>query len=698
MARNKAVFFNELDKLDNLSDGEDVADNFSQVMKTVRERRSSAVSTTRASASTLVTPGRVSRIESASPRPSLANIGTNETRLVKETPCEKLSDKQKDNLEMKRSWQSSNLGGDKERLTSKKRRASSFKTVPELQKIFKGLKFFFVPNDDVAPARRMRIQKTQEYGAIWARNWTTDITHVIVDKDIHFQDVLRVLKLDQFPPNVALVNQDYPSECLKFQSILSVTQTRFLVNGAPGATTDDTPALPDPAPEDSLPLKPPRRRGQRSPTPTPEEDSQRQARVAQAVAETSEKQLEGETSHHSRPGTAPDILDELMEKVKAAGDLPLEESDDEEAILETSLDSDSELRKSDQKIPEWQKSFACMQKHDGNSDDSNPNARTIEILQQMSDYYSRTADHWRTIAYRKAINALRKQQTRISTKAQALAIAGIGERLADKIEEIVCTDRLRRLENTSLTSEDKALQLFLGVYGAGFTQASRWIAMGYRTLEDLRTKADLSRNQRIGVERYDDFQQRIPRAEVEAHGNIVREAVQRADADMEVILAGSYRRGAADSGDIDVLITKPGATMECIRSIMMNTVVPRLFDQGFLKVSLATSSRNDGSKWHGASALPGSDVWRRIDLLFVPGDEIGAALLYFTGNDIFNRSIRLLASKKGMCLNQHGLYKAVLRGRHRVKANPGCLVEGRDEKRIFEVLGVPWRPPEHRIC
>jgi DNA polymerase IV len=316
----------------------------------------------------------------------------------------------------------------------------------------------------------------------------------------------------------------------------------------------------------------------------------------------------------------------------------------------------------------------------------------------MLDYYSRTADQWRVIAYRKAITALRKEPTKIATKTQALAIAGIGERLADKIEEIVSTDRLRRLENTSLTPEDKALQLFHGVYGAGFVQASRWVAKGFRSLEDLRTKADLSKNQQIGVERYYDFQERIPRAEVEAHGEIVRRAIHRADSDINVIIGGSFRRGAVTSGDIDVLITKPKATLEYIRGLMMDVVVPQLFRQGFLKVSLATSSRDDGSKWHGASALPDADIWRRIDLLFVPGEEIGAALLYFTGNDIFNRSMRLLASKKGMRLNQRGLFADVLRGPNRVKVNAGRLVEGRDEKRIFEILGVTWRPPEHRVC
>ena len=69
-----------------------------------------------------------------------------------------------------------------------------------------------------------------------------------------------------------------------------------------------------------------------------------------------------------------------------------------------------------------------------------------------------------------------------------------------------------------------------------------------------------------------------------------------------------------------------------------------------------------------------------------------------TGNDIFNRSLRLLAGTKGMRLNQRGLYEGVMRGKGREKLSEGTLVEGKDEKRIFEILSVPWRPPEHRIC
>ncbi|EED24091.1 DNA polymerase POL4, putative [Talaromyces stipitatus ATCC 10500] len=583
----------------------------------------------------------------------------------------------------------------------KKRRAPSAHVVPESEQIFKNLKFFFVPNNDISPARRLRIQRSQDYGAAWAQTWSTDITHVIVDKGLDYKEVLKVLTPEQLFADIAIVNQDYVSDCLVFKSILLVTQARFRVDGTPKTSGTDKPAhaMASIKPTGSLQEKQPQRHGRRSVTPSRSEDT----RIDQMTPVAIQQEADAASSSQSDQ-RKPDALDKLILKVKAAGDLPLDEADDE-AALDVTIECGSEAESSqkatanpDSKVPTWQKNFACMEKHDGNGLNNNPNARTIDILQKMAVYYERTADNWRTTAYRKAIAALRKQKSKICTKAEALAIPGIGQRLADKIEEIVSTDHLRRLDNINATPEDRALQLFLGVYGAGFAQASKWVAKGYRSLEDLENKAELTANQKIGVERYNDFKQRIPRAEVALHGNIIRAAVHALDPDMEAMVAGSYRRGAADCGDIDILITKSNGTIEYLRTLMIDNVVPKLMEKGFLKASLATTSRGDGPKWHGASALPGTDLWRRIDLLFVPGPEIGAALIYFTGNDIFNRSLRLLARKKGMRLNQHGLYKDVLRGPNQVKLTDGTLLEGQDEKRIFEILGVPWRPPEHRIC
>ncbi|KAL6239823.1 hypothetical protein BDW75DRAFT_226878 [Aspergillus navahoensis] len=599
----------------------------------------------------------------------------------------------------------------------RKRGGSSARTIPEQLRIFRGLVFFFFPNNDVSPLRRLRIQRAQEYGALWAKMWGSHVTHIIVDKGLEFEEILKHLKLETIPSNVAVVDEAYPADCIKFRCILSVTQVRFQVKGAPSSEPprpgNPQPERPSAFTEGFLPLKP---------------DGKQLLRTQRS------SQLLGQGDHPPQQSPQPNIpeeagegivcdnfadrehdaLDDMIEEAKATEHLPLDPLDtpDDDATAEKSGDETSDksqslpARTKRRKLSRgenvaarcWQQKFVCMQKHDSTSSAHNPNARTIEVLQQMLDYYTRTADHWRTLAYRKAISALRSQSKKVISRSEAIQIPGIGERLADKIEEIVLTNRLRRLDNTSNTVEDRLLQTFLGVYGAGLTVAFRWIAQGYKSLEDLRTKASLTQSQRIGLDHYFDFSQRIPRSEVQAHGDFVRRAVQNESPDMQVIIGGSYRRGAATSGDIDLLITRPDATIEEIRTLMLDNVVPKLFEQGFLQATLATTSRGDGSKWHGASKLPDAQLWRRIDLLFVPGAELGAALIYFTGNDIFNRSIRLLASKKSMRLNQGGLYADVLRGPQREKMNTGRLLESRDERRIFELLEVPWRPPEHRIC
>ncbi|KAJ5218519.1 DNA polymerase family X [Penicillium cinerascens] len=584
---------------------------------------------------------------------------------------------------------------------AKKRKTESLKLVPENQQIFKGLSFFFFPNNDIAPSRRLRIQRAREYGAKWAQEWTGGITHVIVDKGLLYQDLLTHIKAENLTAQIAVVNETYPSECIRFRSVLSTLQVRFRVDGTPTATDKEEPTVATQTIyADTLPLKPSRRTRQKSPETS--QSNNETAPVEPPPGQPAQVTEDGADTHGR------DSLDDIIDETKAVRHLPLDTLDSDEEFNDQETDDESEPKEPPNKKQHrppgehktgdsWTQNFACMQKYDPNAKGDSPNSRTIEILQQMLDYYTRTADQWRTLAYRKAIGALRRQPQMVATRAQALAIPGIGTRLADKIEEIVLTDHLRRLDHTKGTTEDRIIQKFLGIYGVGLVQASRWVAQGYRSLEDLRERAPLSKNQRVGVERYHDFAQRIPRKEVEEHGAIVRRAVQAVDKDMQVVIAGSYRRGALDSGDIDLLITKPDASLEQIQRLIMNIVIPQLFDNGFLQVGLATSRHNhDASKWHGASALPGN-VWRRIDLLLVPGAEFGAAILYFTGNDIFNRSMRLLARKKGMSLNQRGLYTDVLH-RAGVKINPGRLLEGRDERRIFATLGVPWRPPEHRIC
>ena len=347
----------------------------------------------------------------------------------------------------------------------------------------------------------------------------------------------------------------------------------------------------------------------------------------------------------------------------------------------------------------WQDSFACMKKNDGKGLDENPNAFTIKILQEMATNYDRSQDHWRTTAYRKAINSLRRQTRLISTKEEALSLPSVGQGLAERIAEIAQTRKLRQLDEMAADPLELVRQLFCGIHGVGLKQANIWIANGFHTLNDLREKAKLTANQQIGLDHYEDFQQRIPRAEIARHEKLLENTVSQVSPHLKAWIGGSYRRGAANSGDIDFLITAPEISKASLSTMVFKDLIPRLTELGYFKCNLTHGEGGSGSKWLGAAQLPGTALpWRRVDIIVVPEEELGAALLYWTGNDIYNRSLRLLARKKGMRLNQHGLYKDVLRGPNQQKLSQGTLVEGRDERKILAILGVPWMPPEHRNC
>ncbi|KAM7208074.1 hypothetical protein V8F20_001620 [Naviculisporaceae sp. PSN 640] len=703
--------------------------------------------------------------------------------------------------------------------TKKRKRQVQANTIPESEKIFRDLAFFYIPNNDIAPARKLRITKAQEHGARWIRS-LTGATHLVVDKNLTFKDIQKVLG-SNFVSSWVVVNEDYPIECMNFKMLLNPDQTRYRVPGCPlaerspasGPAAEVIPSSQ--ASNRSLQVKEPAqdsRRRNRTRTSTregtppreeelspqkatsqpserdtgadpsaPDENLQQDApftadntRAPTSRSPAKEPPPQPSTDQNGSSSTHRDDLSEYIDLLRQYKDLPLdpegEESDDLQSVLDpqdqdeiddsdpgseeersrkrqrSSITTRSRTTRSEagkKHIP-FEDRFACNKggtKNNSQDAAANPNARTIEILQQMCDYYTRINDHWRTTAYRKAISTLKRQTVKITTEAQAYSLPNIGRRLAQKIEEIVHTDGLKRLEYANDEPLDQVLELFLKIYDVGTSRANKWIAQGHRTLEDLLEKANLTTNQRIGIEHFEDLNTRIPREEVTALGEYVKKEASKIDKEVELLIGGSYRRGSESSGDIDFIVTKRGTTTAGELVPFLKQLLDVLTKKGFIVATLAAlharpgngKGKDDaGSKWHGCCVLPpDSDanssspntnttlntsmvqnqeqsttttkkkpIWRRIDFLLVPETEYGAALIYFTGNDIFNRSMRLLASKKGMRLNQRGLYKDVMRGRGRgrVKMTEGELIEGRDEKRIFEILGVQWREPRERWC
>lgn len=85
---------------------------------------------------------------------------------------------------------------------------------------------------------------------------------------------------------------------------------------------------------------------------------------------------------------------------------------------------------------------------------------------------------------------------------------------------------------------------------------------------------------------------------------------------------------------------------------------------------------------------------RRIDIKIYPREHFGYAILYFTGSDFFNRSMRLFARKKGYTLSDHGLHPAFRFKNQKIweGENIPCYTE----EDVFKVLGLDYKKPDER--
>lgn len=197
------------------------------------------------------------------------------------------------------------------------------------------------------------------------------------------------------------------------------------------------------------------------------------------------------------------------------------------------------------------------------------------------------------------------------------------------------------------------------------------------------------------MKHYDDFLERMPREEAADIEQTVRESAQALSPGLLCVACGSYRRGKASCGDVDVLVTHPdGRSHQGILSRLLDS----LRKQGFLTDDLVSQEVNgQQQKYLGVCRLPGpARRHRRLDIITVPYSEFACALLYFTGSAHFNRSMRALAKTKGMSLSEHALSSAVVRSPRGLKVGAGRVLPTPTEKDVFSLLGLPYREPAER--
>jgi DNA polymerase (family 10) len=163
----------------------------------------------------------------------------------------------------------------------------------------------------------------------------------------------------------------------------------------------------------------------------------------------------------------------------------------------------------------------------------------------------------------------------------------------------------------------------------------------------------------------------------------------------KIAYAGSLRRGRDTVGDLDILVAsrEPKPISEAFRALPQVT-----------NILAAGDTRSSVRIGVGAAAIRRRDGGPNIasiqcDLRILPPESWGAALMYFTGSKDHNVRLRERALKKGLTLNEYGLFPEDPAERH-IKTPPQQRgikpVASATEEEIYAKLGLPYIPPEIR--
>lgn len=255
----------------------------------------------------------------------------------------------------------------------KRKRGEAIPAVPEEQQIFKGLVFYFFPNDDINPARKLRIGKAREFGAMWQKNYNESVTHIIVDKAMDFALLMKYLKLETLPASTVVVSESYPADCISFRMMIDPKLPQFRVKGHELGTKKATASS-----DVSLPLKPAGKwvmarqpetqtSDKRAPTPPIDESSDEDDGL-QMKAGPSKAQVPA-----NEPATSTDF-EAAVKQARGLQHIPLDDEEgDSRPTSSSGLASGSAVEQSPPKKGKlsMQDRFQCM-KPSGPSNSANP--------------------------------------------------------------------------------------------------------------------------------------------------------------------------------------------------------------------------------------------------------------------------------------------------------------------------------------
>lgn len=295
-------------------------------------------------------------------------------------------------------------------------------------------------------------------------------------------------------------------------------------------------------------------------------------------------------------------------------------------------------------------------------------------------------DPFRIRSYRNGAAAIASYPERIADvvcnpERKVTEIAGIGKGLAAVLAEICERGSFERRDEMLAKYPASALEL-LKIQGLGPKSiALLYEHHGVKTVDDLERicrEQKLRDLPRMGAKLEEKVLRSIEAYRKSAGRFLLSFGLRVADelrAEFlalpgieKVEAAGSLRRGRETIGDLDLLVTGPGAA-QALSYVVNHPKSQEILGQGVNKASVT----------YGLERL-------QVDVRALGAESFGAAMQYFTGSKEHNVVLRTNAIKQGLTLNEYGLFS--IEGNERVA--------GENEEDVYRRLGYDWIPPELR--
>ncbi len=285
-------------------------------------------------------------------------------------------------------------------------------------------------------------------------------------------------------------------------------------------------------------------------------------------------------------------------------------------------------------------------------------------------------------AYENAVAGIEAYQGDIDglSKSELTEIKGVGSATADKIIElgergtVAKLERLREeyppefIELTKIPGlGPKTLKLIRSQLGVedldGLERALE--AERLRELPGLGEKSEEKIRkaiERLGLHGKD---RRTPLVEVFGLANTLAARIEDIEGVESAVPCGSVRRFSETVGDVDIVVasTDPGRVHAAVVE--------------FAEVSGIVGSGDTKTSFLTREGL-------QVDIRTVAPDQLGSALLYFTGSKAHNIQLRQRSIDKGWLLSEYGLFEG------------DGVVASKTEEEVYSALGMQYVPPTMR--